>query len=212
PPGPAAGDRPALRRAGQHPGAEPGGGCPWRRAHGRRAAGNPPGRPGAVPGRGHAVRRVRLGQGRQAAGAGSDRRRLHAAHRTAAGADARRGGHHTDAAEHRDHPGWRAAGAGADRTGAGGLPAGGVGGWLPAGRLLGWFAVMVVVAVLVGVYTFFYTALVMFTDLTAGQALRTSMRAGARNLPALLVYMLVSVVFSVMVMLLATLVTSLLGI
>ncbi|KGO98045.1 BPSS1780 family membrane protein [Novilysobacter defluvii] len=83
---------------------------------------------------------------------------------------------------------------------------------LPAGRLLGWFAVMVVVAVLVGVYTFFYTALVMFTDLTAGQALRTSMRAGARNLPALLVYMLVSVVFSVMVMLLATLVTSLLGI
>jgi len=99
-----------------------------------------------------------------------------------------------------------------ETTPAGGQPDPALIAQLPAGRLLGWFAVMMVVAVLVGVYTFFYTALVMFTDLTAAQALRTSMRAGVRNLPALLVYMLVSVIFSVMVMLAAALVSGLVGI
>ena len=83
---------------------------------------------------------------------------------------------------------------------------------LPAGRLLGWFGLLLALAVLLGVYTFFYIALVMFTDLGAGQAMRASMKAGARNLPALLVYMLVSIVFSVMVMLLAALVSGLAGI
>lgn len=98
-----------------------------------------------------------------------------------------------------------------ESTPAGGQPDPALVAQLPVGRLLGWFALMIVLAVLVGIYTFFYTSLVMFSDLTAGQALRTSMKAGARNLPALLVYMLVSVVFSVVVMLASLLVSTVLG-
>lgn len=98
-----------------------------------------------------------------------------------------------------------------ESTPAGGQPDPALIAQLPAGRLLGWFALLLLLAVVVGIYTFFYMALVMYSDLTAGQALRTSMKAGARNLPALLVYMLVSLVFSVVVMLASLLVSSLLG-
>lgn len=98
-----------------------------------------------------------------------------------------------------------------ESTPAGGQPDPALVAQLPAGRLLGWFALMVLLAVVVGIYTFFYMALVMYTDLAAGQALRASMKAGARNLPALLVYMLVSVVFSVVVMLASLLASTLLG-
>src|SRR5690606_19160522 len=98
-----------------------------------------------------------------------------------------------------------------ESTPAGGQPDPALIAQLPAARRLGWFARMVLLAGVVGIYTCFYMALVMYTDLGAGQALRASMKAGARNLPALLVYMLVSVVFSVVVMLASLLVSTLLG-
>lgn len=58
---------------------------------------------------------------------------------------------------------------------------------LPAGRLLGWLALALVVGVVAGFFTFVAIPEVMFTQRGAFAAMATSFRACIRNLPALLV-------------------------
>jgi hypothetical protein len=98
-----------------------------------------------------------------------------------------------------------------ESTPAGGQPDPALIAQLPAGRILGWFALVLLLGVLVWIYTFFFLPLVMFGDLTARQALATGFRASLTNIGALLVYLLVSVVFSVAVVLAAVVLSSLIG-
>ena len=58
---------------------------------------------------------------------------------------------------------------------------------LPAGRMLGWLLVALVVGVVTGFFTFVAIPEVMFTERGAFAAMATSFRACVRNLPALLV-------------------------
>lgn len=58
---------------------------------------------------------------------------------------------------------------------------------LPAGRILGWLMVALVVGVVAGFFTFVAVPEVMFTQRGAFSAMATSFRACVRNLPALIV-------------------------
>lgn len=82
---------------------------------------------------------------------------------------------------------------------------------LPAGRMLGWLLIALVIGVVAGFFTFVAIPEVMFTPRGAFAAMATSFRACVRNLPALLVMIVlllialfaISIAVNLVVMLLA---------
>lgn len=86
---------------------------------------------------------------------------------------------------------------------------------LPLGRLALWFGLALVISVLVGFFTFTALPEMLFNDLGAFAAMKTSFLACMRNFPAMLVFGLVTVVaafgFQVLVVLFAAVIGAVAG-
>ncbi len=65
---------------------------------------------------------------------------------------------------------------------------------LPLGRLMLWFLLVLVIGVVASFFTFVATPEIMFTDNSALAAMRRSFRACVRNLPALVVFLVLLVI------------------
>ena len=65
---------------------------------------------------------------------------------------------------------------------------------LPIGRLMLWLLLVCVVGIVAGFFTFVAAPEIMFTDSSALDAMRRSFRACLRNLPALLVFFVLTVI------------------
>jgi hypothetical protein len=65
---------------------------------------------------------------------------------------------------------------------------------LPIGRLLLWLLLVCVIGIVAGFFTFVAAPEIMFTDSSALDAMRGSFRACVRNLPALLVFFVLTVI------------------
>ena len=65
---------------------------------------------------------------------------------------------------------------------------------LPVGRLMLWLLLVCVVGIVAGFFTFVAPPEIMFTDSTAFDAMRRSFRACVRNLPALIVFFVLTVI------------------
>ncbi|MCJ0826376.1 hypothetical protein MQC88_10505 [Luteimonas sp. 50] len=65
---------------------------------------------------------------------------------------------------------------------------------LPLGRLMLWFLLVLVVGVVASFFTFVATPEIMFTDSSALAAMQRSFRACVRNLPALVVFLVLLVI------------------
>jgi uncharacterized membrane protein len=63
---------------------------------------------------------------------------------------------------------------------------------LPVGRLLLWFLLVIVIGVVASFFTFVAIPEIMFRDTSASAAMRRSFRACVRNLPALLVFLVLT--------------------
>ena len=70
---------------------------------------------------------------------------------------------------------------------------------LPIGRLALWLLLVCVVGIVAGFFTFVAAPEIMFTDSTAFDAMRRSFRACMRNLPALLVFFVLTAIAAVAV-------------
>lgn len=65
---------------------------------------------------------------------------------------------------------------------------------LPIGRLMLWLLLVCVIGIVAGFFTFVAAPEIMFTDSTALDAMRRSFRACVRNLPALLVFFVLTAI------------------
>lgn len=82
---------------------------------------------------------------------------------------------------------------------------------LPMGEIALWFGLMMIAALVLWLYTFFYMPLVLFNDAGVMQALKSGVKASIANIGAMLVYMLVSLVFAACVLFVMMLLTMLLS-
>ena len=70
---------------------------------------------------------------------------------------------------------------------------------LPIGRLMLWLLLVCVIGIGAGFFTFFSAPEIMFTDSTAFDAMRRSFHACVRNLPALLVFLVLAAIAAIAV-------------